>query len=482
MTFRVVIVAAVSTPNQARSDQASLPEQVRDCRAACEAHGWQVVETITIPGQSRDYLWLHEIIRESPEYAHLVQLIESGQVDVVACRHYDRLWSNSSLQAQVSALCRYHRVQVYSAMQPKDPLPPETQPRRPGLQGIMESLSGIMRDEEQNIRVARHHIGMEGRIRRGLHGASVIPYGYLRAEGKKQPMVIDPARAPWIHWMFERRADGWGYQRIALELGKRGVGSTAKNGWLGVTVRTFLRNSVYVGEARYGQFHNPQAAHEPIISRELWETVRTLDEPPNAHFVNESQYLLGGLLTCGYCGWGMCYHVRRDRPAYLVCNLYSHTGGRKCHCNNHQARLVEGFVLGAVRQALANPVAFVEAVAAHEGNDYREKLVALDAQRQALSDRYQRWNELYESGGISSTELMAHRSRLSGELERLTVESSGIRAAIARREARGQRVVSLGDVLDHYDTLPPARLHDVYGQLISTIILKRGEPPDIKWL
>jgi DNA invertase Pin-like site-specific DNA recombinase len=481
MTFRVVIVAAVSTPTQARSDQASLPEQVRDCRAACEAHGWQVVETITIPGQSRDYLWLHEIIRESPEYAHLVQLIESGQVDVVVCRHYDRLWSNSSLQAQVSALCRHHRVQVYSVMQPKDPLPPETLPRRPGLQGIMESLSGILRDEEQNIRVARHNVGMEGRVRRGLHGASITPYGYLRGSGQQQPMIVDPTHAQWVRWMFERRAEGWGYVRIARELDDRGVPPPIRRRrWLDVTVRTLLRNSAYIGEARYGQFCNPQAAHEPIISRELWESARALD---GTHFIRESPHLLTGLVVCGYCGWGMCYHPREGGRRYVLsCNLYSHSGGKECQCNSRSARLVEGFIHQEIRQALADPVAFAEAAASDEGEDYRAKLAGLDAQRQALSDRYQRWNELYESGGITAAELMAHRARLHGEVERLTSTSSALRAALARRESRAQRVIALGDILQHYDNLPPARLREVYTQLIAKIILKRGERPDIKWL
>ena len=42
MTLRACIIAAVSTVAQADEDKASLPQQIADCQAVCDAHGCPV--------------------------------------------------------------------------------------------------------------------------------------------------------------------------------------------------------------------------------------------------------------------------------------------------------------------------------------------------------------------------------------------------------------------------------------------------------
>ncbi len=483
MTFRACVVAAVSTPGQVKNrktnrEKASIPEQLHDCQSVCEARDWKVVETITIPGHSRNYTWLHELIADCPPYAHLIRLVASGEVDLLVVRHYDRLWSNSTLQGQVSGFCREHRVQIYSINQPKEPVPPELIPRRPGLDGLQETFSGVVRDEELTIKVARWRVGMKDRIAAGLHGGyGLIPYGYARA--KEGPMLVDPSRARWVVWIYERRRDGWGFRRIAWALRDQSAPAPTSRPWGEHEVRYILRNSAYVGEASWGGAHGP-GAHEAIITHDLWAAVRAMDGLRASHAIKPGkQHILAGLATCGYCGWRMGYSRVYGRWR-LVCNRYKHSLARECVCNSHTAPDIEAGVMQAVREALANPAAYQDADA--DAPDHQGELAALESEEKRLQERYARWNDLYESGAISATELMTHRARLSGEVNRIAAQRREIEQYAARRVARAERRVALSEVVGVLDAKSADELREIYGQLIERIMLKRGEEPVIYWL
>ncbi len=64
-----------------------------------QQRGWTVVDEVAILGHSRNYNWLHEIIRDCEGYGQWVQLVESDTVDLVVCRDYDRLWRTDALRA-----------------------------------------------------------------------------------------------------------------------------------------------------------------------------------------------------------------------------------------------------------------------------------------------------------------------------------------------------------------------------------------------
>src|SRR4030042_1313320 len=177
--FRALIVAAVSTGSQAPEDKYSIPQQVEVCREICQVRNWQVASSIEIRGHSRNYNWLHEIIRDCPESGQMVPRIESRQIDLIVVRDYDRLWRTDALRAQVAALCREHGVQIFSLNQPVEPQGPLHLQDAGDSRFIIEALSGIIGQQENKARVRRMRVGMAGRIRRGLHfSGSHPPYGH----------------------------------------------------------------------------------------------------------------------------------------------------------------------------------------------------------------------------------------------------------------------------------------------------------------
>ena len=137
--FRAVIVAAVSTPEQAAADRESLPEQLRDCREACERHGWRITREIVIPGHSREYWSLAELCADCPEYQELVDLVEAESVNLVVCMRLARLCRTVPLLTQLTDLCARHQAQIYAVREPQEPLPPDKVRRRRGVAGVLSS-------------------------------------------------------------------------------------------------------------------------------------------------------------------------------------------------------------------------------------------------------------------------------------------------------------------------------------------------------
>lgn len=94
--LRCVVFAAVSSKPQATDDKDSIPNQIERARALIERRGWvEVRDPLVVPGHTRSISWLHEARDEMPAFAELMDLAQSGEVDLVVVRDYDRLsgWS-----------------------------------------------------------------------------------------------------------------------------------------------------------------------------------------------------------------------------------------------------------------------------------------------------------------------------------------------------------------------------------------------------
>ena len=131
--------------------------------------------------------------------------------------------------------------------------------------------------------------------------------------------------------------------------------------WNDVTVKTILRNEVYIGHMvqnktgtvsykNHKQVSKPESewikvenTHEPLIAQETWDAVQRMDNHPARGRSGKSGTiaLFGGLLRCMDCGASMRYmrdyrkKVSEKEPenkAY-VCNRYA-SGGKNA-CSSH---------------------------------------------------------------------------------------------------------------------------------------------------
>ena len=136
-------------------------------------------------------------------------------------------------------------------------------------------------------------------------------YGYKRDPADKHHLVIDEDIAPVVRRIFEMRAAGTGFHAIAVMLNEEGIPSPGvlyyqrkgqsdprrvNHKWADQTVKNIVRSEVYIGNMVQGktgtlsyksrklvgkpeeEWIRVEGTHEPIISRELWDNVASIDK------------------------------------------------------------------------------------------------------------------------------------------------------------------------------------------------------------
>jgi DNA invertase Pin-like site-specific DNA recombinase len=478
---RATILARVSTEAQATEDKASVDTQLREDRAAAVRLGAVVVKEIVIPGHSANYRHLHQIVRDSPDFAELVRHIEAGETDVLICWAWSRIGRTMDLTMELGAVCDESYVQIYPVTAPTRIVPPDEFRSQSRLDDkLMRGVQGWQSEKENAERAARTKFGKERRVRDGRYMTSGLgpPYGYAYGDGGA--LVPDPTEATWLRWIFERRAaDRWGYNRIARELTARGV-PTRRNRerWVSSTVRGIVANPIYAGHVRWGGEYSEHGVHPLLIDAATWAAVQAVNRMQTQRHSRErtGRGVLRGMLRCGYCGGAMLYVLAagpRGKPS-LRCSRYVGSGGSVCRCNNVPQYIVEGQVLADVTGYLMRPEAVLEAQAA-SGDAQAVEMAELTAGLVALEQRWQRWNGAYESGVISGTELQAHRERISAEMATLQRRRREIEDGETAQRVRYETWAELRGLVGRLAELSPERLRYVYHALVAEVTVTGRE-------
>lgn len=197
--------------------------------------------------------------------------------------------------------------------------------------------------------------------KRGQFISNYACYGYKKDPDNKNHLVIDEYAAEIVRTIFNMKLDGFSAQNIAADLSdmgvlipteyKRSCGINYNNGfragknpkWDAGTVLRILKNELYTGTMVQGktrkinykvkacQMIEPEnwirveGTHEPIISREVFETVQrlmALDTRTSPE--EESIYVFSGLLRCGDCGQNMVRRsVKKKGKTLLLLPLFN---------------------------------------------------------------------------------------------------------------------------------------------------------------
>ena len=148
------------------------------------------------------------------------------------------------------------------------------------------------------------------------------PFGYIMRDGKYYPDE-ESGKANIVREVFTLYSNGVKQRELALMLGDKGIrtrsGKRPENRW----VDYMLHNHCYIGKIRWcpdgtksvskRRLNNENIMivdghHEPLISKELWETVqKMLDDQKKAYpkYAKREQpidYMLKGLVRCSACG------------------------------------------------------------------------------------------------------------------------------------------------------------------------------------
>ena len=201
--------------------------------------------------------------------------------------------------------------------------------------------------------------------KRGEFIGAFASYGYLKDPENHNHLIIDPVASKVVQTIFEMAAQGIGQVRIAKKLNEDGIpcpseykrlmGDKYSNShkldsthyWTYATIHRMLSNEMYIGnmvanrstratmhgKAKANNKENwiiVQNTHDPIITRELWDTVQA-QVRKNAREIdfNGNVSPFAGFLKCGDCGRALSKKSWKGTVWYS-CGSYQRYGASVC--------------------------------------------------------------------------------------------------------------------------------------------------------
>lgn len=269
------------------------------------------------------------------EFNRLIRDCRKGKVDRVITKSVSRFARNTEELLTVIRMLKECGVSIYFEEQgiDTDCISNEMIVTFPGMAAQQESET-----ISKNLRW-----GIRKRMQTGEYIGSGAPFGYRLVNGQ---LVICEEEAQTVRRIFDLCLQGYGKLRIARLLNAEKIprrdGENTLN-WCQDGVSYILKNERYIGDALLQKQYTTDTlpfrqkknrgereqyyienAHEPIISRELFETVQTLlrerdNNAGNRTSSKSRRTVLGGMMKCPDCGRNF-RRILQNGTAYWVCS------------------------------------------------------------------------------------------------------------------------------------------------------------------
>ncbi len=383
--IRAAIYARYSSDNQR---DASIEDQVRQCRARIEQEQWRLGEVYS------DHA-ISGATTLRPGYQKMLEDARTGHFEVLVSEALDRLSRDQENIAGLFKLLCFAGVKLITLSEG------EIGELHVGLKGTMNAL--FLKDLAHKTRR-----GLEGRIRQGKSGGGLC-FGYdvvRKIDTSGEPLrgerCINEEEATVIRRIFREFAQGRSPKAIAHALNKEDIPGPAGKSWGPSTIygnwqrgTGILNNELYIGRLVWNRQHfikdprtgkrqarpNPESKwiieevpHLRIIDDDLWLSVKERQQNSRSLIVTKDQgirserarrpnYLLSGLLKCGTCGGGFS----KISQSHYGCS----TARNKGTCDNLltvRRDILEATVLDGLKNQLMQP----ELVAAFVQEFHRE--------------------------------------------------------------------------------------------------------------
>lgn len=269
-------------------------------------------------------------------------------------------------------------------------------------------------------------------------------YGYKRDPADKHHLIIDEDIAPNVRRIFSLRAEGKTYRSIAIMLNEEGIPSpgtlyyqrkgtsdvrNVNHLWAGETVKSIIRNEVYIGNMVQGKsgtlsyksrkliakpeedWIRVEGTHEPIISHEIWETICDIDrnrvrKSPTADGIRS---IFTGLVYCADCGFKMRNQVERftykdgtpGRYSSFICGNYSRSGKAACTIHSIYENVLHELVLTDIREkarfAEYDSNSLIQTITRMKEKESHSKISSYQQELSAISKRLSELEKLMQN-------------------------------------------------------------------------------------
>ena len=483
----VGIYCRLSRDDERAGESVSIENQKELLSRHAREQGWMIIDYYVDDGVSGTTF-------DRPGFNRLVQDARDGKINIALCKDLSRLGRDYIEAGKYTDIvfpsmgCRFIALNdgVDTARKNDEMIVI--------LKNVMNDL--YARDTSAKIKAVKR-----SSFQAGKYVGCYAPYGYLKSPEDKHVLVIDPATAPVVKRIFDLRCQGFGYRKIAAVLNGEGIptprdyyylqtGSQNPRGetpyWSDMTVKAILRNEAYLGHTVqnktgnvsykiHRQVSKPQSewirvedTHEPLISREVWELVRTIEQNQqrNRTAKDGKVHLFSGVLVCMDCGSVMRHHadyhkckdgtpVNSTYESYL-CNRYCSSGKGSCTAHTMNQKVLIAVVLADIRmkaeQARSDPDRLISRIQAKHraasAEQMKQTKLLLSAIEKRLAELGKLIQSIYEDkvmGRIPEAvciqlmnqyeaeraEKLEQKSRMSGELEEYQQETDDVQQWMA---------------------------------------------------
>jgi len=258
-------------------------EQAERIRSIAERDGLELVDTIEELDVSGG-----TALSKRPGLRRAIEMIETGEAEVVVVAYFDRLVRSLFVQAEV-----VDRVeQAGGAI-----LAVDVGEVRADTAGrwLSSTMLGLVAEYARRSTSERTADAKRRAVLRGVPPFPNVPPGYRKlADGRLEPDKYASAVAE----AFGMREQGATIAEVRVYLTSQGV----KRSFHGV--QALLGSRIVLGELHFGKLVN-EAAHEAIVDRDVWRRVQKIKSPRGRRPKSDRLLARTGVLRCATCGGRM---------------------------------------------------------------------------------------------------------------------------------------------------------------------------------
>lgn len=199
-----------------------------------------------------------DAISKRPALVEMLSTLEAG--DTVIVLSTSRLWRSDSAKVIVRRALIKQKAKVIAIENERFNLY-EKNPNYRLMDGIMELM-----DEWERLTIAmKLSKGRATKAKTGAKPAGNCPYGYDYAPDKKS-VVINPAEAKIVKWMYSEAQKGRSLGQIADALNAKQIRTRRDKEWTKASIQLILHNEFYIGTL-YHAGQPIKGTQEPIITK-----------------------------------------------------------------------------------------------------------------------------------------------------------------------------------------------------------------------
>lgn len=312
---KAVIYARYSSANQR---EASLEQQIAECKKFAERNGLPVVEIYqdaAISGRTDD----------RPDFQRMMKDAKKEQFDYIIAWKSNRIGRNMTQALTNMAKLAEYGVDCLYVEEDFD----NTASGRFALRNMMNVNQFYSENLAEDVRR-----GMLDNANKCMVNGK-ISFGFKKAPDGRY--AIEEKEAKIVREIYDRFRAGWIIADIMADMNNRGITTKGGRPWTFQSFQTLLQNEQYIGVYKFGEVRIENGI-PPILDKAVFEEVqRILKEKkrPRGHKRNDTEYFLVGKAFCGLCGSPMTGISGTSRNgslySYYMCNAhhYDHTCDKK---------------------------------------------------------------------------------------------------------------------------------------------------------